>query len=343
MLFMAPRVHRDLFTRSRRLAPTVLAAGLALATLTACGSDEDPAGDGGRLDVVVSFYPLQYVTERIGGSGVTVVNLTKPGVEPHDLELSPRDTAAVADADLAVYLKGFQPAVDDAIASQAADKAFDVAAAARLTLTLDADHAEEDEHAGEEGEHASEEGDHAEHEGTLEAAGTDPHFWLDPTRLRDVAAAVRDRLLAAPGASRTDIEAGYAALAADLEALDAELKAGLANCASKELVTSHSAFGYLADRYGLRQLGIAGLSPEAEPDAATQARVADFVREHRVGTIYYETLVSPDVARTVADETGARTAVLDPIEGLSDSSAARDYLGLMRANLASLKAGQPCS
>lgn len=306
-----------------RLLAAALAAAAGLG-VSAC-SDGDATANGGRLDVVVSFYPLQYVTERLGGDHVTVVNLTKPGREPHDLEISPRDTAAVADAGLVVYLKGFQPAVDDVVAAQAEGKALDVAEAARLTRHLE----------GEGGDH--------EEEGGLAATGTDPHFWLDPTRLRDVAAQVRDRLIAADPTHRADIEAAYTSLAADLTALDDEFRTGLATCTNRDLVTSHSAFGYLAERYGLTQLGIAGLNPEAEPDPATQARVADFVREHRVGTIYYETLVSPDVARTVAGETGAKVAVLDPIEGLSDASAARDYLGLMRADLQALRAGQSCS
>ena len=120
------------------------------------------------------------------------------------------------------------------------------------------------------------------------------------------------------------------------------MKAGLATCTNKDVVTSHQAFGYLAQRYGFTQVGITGLSPEAEPDAKTIAKVTDFVRANKVTTIYYETLVSPAVAKTVAAETGAKTAVLDPIEGISDASAAQDYLGVMRANLAALRAGQPC-
>jgi zinc transport system substrate-binding protein len=107
-------------------------------------------------------------------------------------------------------------------------------------------------------------------------------------------------------------------------------------------VTSHAAFGYLARRYGLTQVGITGLAPDAEPSPADLARVSRLVRREGVRTVYYETLVSPDVARTVASETGARTAVLDPVEGLTKASAGRDYLGVMRSNLAALRVGQPC-
>jgi zinc transport system substrate-binding protein len=132
------------------------------------------------------------------------------------------------------------------------------------------------------------------------------------------------------------------ALAGELSELDDDIRAGLADCASSDLVTSHAAFGYLAQRYGLRQVGITGISPEAEPDPRSLAAVATFVREHHVSTIYSETLVSPAVARTVARETGATTAVLDPIEGLTNASAGRDYLQVMRSNLAVLRKGQGC-
>lgn len=314
---------------------TLLSSLLVVAVLglAACGSSSSetaggsggtgPSSDDGKLQLVASFYPLQYAAERVGGDGVTVANLTKPGAEPHDLELNPQDVAAVADADLVVYLSGFQPSVDDAVASEAGDRAFDAAPAARLDLTgVDEEHADE---------------------GTADEGTADPHFWLDPTRLADVGDALADRLAKADPDQADTFTANAAAFRKDLEALDAELEAGLSSCANTDIVTSHQAFGYLAQRYGLTQVGIAGLSPEAEPDAATIARVADFVTENKVATIYYETLVSPAVAETVAAETGAATAVLDPIEGISDASAAQDYLGVMRANLESLKAGQPCS
>ncbi|WP_088290188.1 metal ABC transporter solute-binding protein, Zn/Mn family [Kineosporia sp. A_224] len=311
-----------MFKKTAALSATLV----ALTTLAACGGSSSAGGTtsaaaGGKVAVVASFYPLQYAAQRVGGDAVSVTNLTKPGAEPHDLELSPKDVAAVADAGLVVYLSGFQPAVDEAVKTQAADTAFDAAGSARLDL----------------------EGVEEEHEGEAGHSATDPHFWLDPTRLADVADALAARLGQADPAQAATFTANAAALRKDLEALDSEMKAGLATCTNKDVVTSHQAFGYLAQRYGLTQVGITGLSPEAEPDAKTIAKVTDFVRANNVTTIYYETLVSPAVAKTVASEAGAKTAVLDPIEGISDASAAQDYLGVMRANLAALRAGQPCS
>ncbi len=154
----------------------------------------------------------------------------------------------------------------------------------------------------------------------------DPHFWLDPTRLADVADQVAQRLGEDDPDGAERFSANAAALRRDLEALDGELAAGLKDCENRSIVTSHNAFGYLADRFGLTQVGITGLTPDEEPTPADLAAVTRFVEDHDVKTIYYETLVSPAVAKTVAAETGAAIAVLDPIEGLSDASDGSDYL-----------------
>ena len=306
-----------------RAAGLIGVAVTAAAVLTACGSGDGPGGDG-RPVLVASFYPLQFVTQRIAGDRAEVTGLTPPGAEPHDLELEPKDVAAVSEADLVVYLKGFQPSVDEAVSGEAADAGVDVTPAARLDLAA-----------------APEEGDGG-HDGEAGAAGRDPHFWLDPTRLSAVAGVVAERLAAADGGGAATYRANAEKLQADLATLDGEFRAGLASCTSRDLVTSHQAFGYLAQQYGLTQVGITGVSPDAEPQPADLARVTDFVRQHQVRTIYHETLASPAIARTVAGETGAGTAVLDPLEGLTEDSDGGDYLAVMRSNLAHLREGQPC-
>lgn len=289
-------------------AVTALAAG-ALASalaLTACSQD----GADASPSVVVSFYPLQFVVENLVGDAATVTNLTAPGVEPHDLELTPQSVGDVADADLVVYLSGFQPAVDDAVDGQAT-AALDVADAADLSLTTTG--------------------------GTL-----DPHFWLDPNRLAAVADATATSLVDQGILDSDTATANLNALTDDLDRLDKEFSNGLADCTSRDLVTSHEAFGYLADTYDLTQVGITGLTPEAEPDPQDLAAVTAFVQENDVRTIYYETLVSPDVAETVARETGADVAVLDPLEGLAADAAGDDYLTVMATNLTTLRTGQDC-
>jgi zinc transport system substrate-binding protein len=305
------------------LLRSALALGVAL-LLAACGTGPTAGADragssaGGRVAVAVSFYPLQFVAQRVGGQHVDVRSLTKPGAEPHDLELTPRDVAALSRSDLVVYVKGFQPAVDQAVAANGPRGVLDAAPAAHLDLRYT-----------------------PLVEGRA-VPSVDPHFWLDPTRLASVAAALATRLEQVDPAHAPLYRSNLASLTRDLTALDRLLRTGLAGCAGSELVTSHNAFGYLARRYGLRQVGITGLSPDAEPDPGQLAQAATFVREHHVATIYYETLVSPAVARTVAAETGARADVLDPLEGLDDASAGADYLEVMRSNLSTLRKGQPC-
>lgn len=310
----------------RRTAVLLTLIMTLVATLAACGSD-DPGADGpaggaeGAVTVTASFYPLQWMAEQVGGSHVTVSNLTRPGAEPHDLELTPRDVAALGDADVVAYLSGFQPAVDDAVAESGAT-VFDAADATDLDLTFT----------------PIEEG--KQHDD--EAGAVDPHFWLDPTRLAEVADAFATTLSKQDPAHASDYKAGAKALDAKLRTLDADLEAGLASCTNQDLVTSHNAFGYLARRYGLTQVGITGLTPDAEPSAKQLAQVTEFVQDNDVRTIYFETLVSPAVAEAVASEAGVKTAVLDPLEGLNDDSQGDDYLEVMRSNLANLQKGQPC-
>ena len=310
--------------------PATAAVTAALLLLAGCGSDDGGSDGGDRLDVVAGFYPLEWAASRIGGDRIEVSSLTAPGAEPHDLELTPQDVAGISDADLLVYLGGFQSAVDEAAGSQAGDHAWDAAEAADLSLT-----AEEHEHEEGEEEHAEEE--HADGE-----ESADPHFWLDPTRLADVGDALADQLAEIDPDGAESYEQNAVALREDLEALDAEMTDGLTGCGVDTLVTSHDAFGYLASRYGFEVVGVTGLSPSTEPSADQLAEIADLVTERGVTTVYTETLVDPSIAETVAAEAGVRTAVLDPIEGLTDESAGDDYLAVMRADLATLQEGQAC-
>jgi zinc transport system substrate-binding protein len=273
---------------------TATASGLA-----ACGGGA--GSDSGRERVAASFYPLAYVAEQIGGPNVDVENLTPPGAEPHDLEVSPQDVADLRNAELVLLLgRGFQPQLEDAAGT--GDQVL------RLLDTPGLD---------------------------VHANG-DPHVWLDPVRYAKIVARI-GTVLGRPTAA--------ARLEQRLHDLDGEFRAGLAHCQRHEIVTSHEAFGYLAERYGLEQVAITGLTPESEPEPGKLQGVVDLVRERGVTTIYFETLISPRIAETVARDTGAETAVLDPIEGLTEDEAARgdDYFTLMRKNLAALREGLGCS
>lgn len=318
--------------RSRPLA----AAVAVVLSLSACGSsDTGSAADrttsldaGPPVRVSAAFYPLEFAVERIGGDRVEVTRLTPPGAEPHDLELSPRDVADLTKTSLVVYSRGFQPSVDAAI-TQSGSASLDVSTAADLSLAAPP---EDPAHEGE--------GHEAEAE---EQGGVDPHFWLDPVRYASVARAIATQLATIDPAGAATYEANVTSFTGDLDILDREFGAGTADCAITTLVTSHAAFGYLADRYGFTQVAIAGLSPEAEPSAAKLAQVSDLVRAQGVTTIYTETLVDPAFAETVAKTTGAALATLDPIEGLTDSSQGTDYFEVMRSNLSTLRTGQVCT
>jgi zinc transport system substrate-binding protein len=300
----------------------------ALLGLSACGAGASAStGGGSRVSAVASFYPLEYVLRAVGGDAVAVTDLTPAGAEPHDLELTPRDVAAVSDADLVVYAAGLQPAVEAAVAAQAPNRSLDASVpgrADRSYLPLDA------ELAG----------------ATSSPSGTqviDPHFWLDPTRLADVGDAVAARLSDLAPADAAGFSARATALRTTLQTLDSDFRGGLASCRSRIVVTGHDAFGYLADRYDLTQVGISGLSPDSEPRPADLARIAAYVAAHDVTTVFTETLASPAVTDAVAREAGVHTAVLDPVEGITSSSAGTDYVAVMEANLRSLRAGLRCS
>jgi zinc transport system substrate-binding protein len=276
-------------------------AGAALLA-TGCGGSGD--GAAGRTRVIAAFYPLALAAERVGDETMEVENLTPPGVEPHDLELSARDVERVRSADFVLYLGGgFQPALEEAV-DGARGKTVDLLEG--LALRPGA----EDE-------------------------GHDPHVWLDPIQF----AAVVDLIGEVLGRRRA-----AAQLESKLRTLDGAFRRGLADCERRVVVTSHAAFGYLTDRYGLEQIAITGLSPEAEPRPRELERVARDVRRSGATTVFFETLVSPRLAETVARETGARTAVLDPLEGLTEDELGRgeDYFSVMRANLGAMREALGC-
>ena len=284
----------------RRLLPVL---ALTFPLLAGCGG---PDAADGRTTVVTSFYPLQYVAQRIAGKHAEVVNLTQPGKEPHDVEMTVRQTAALVDADVAVYERGFQPAVDEAVDQSSLDRVVDVSGPARLT-------------------------------------GDDPHFWLDPTRLDAAATAVEKQLAQADPAHTADYRRNLAALRRDLTDLDDAFEQGLASCRVHTIVVSHDAFGYLGRRYGLEVVGINGLSPDAEPSPAHLRELQDLIRRDGITTVFSEELASPKFADSLAGDLGIRAEVLDPIEGLTDETADQDYLSLMRANLAALRKANQCS
>ncbi|MGC5052773.1 metal ABC transporter substrate-binding protein [Micromonospora sp. DT48] len=317
------------FRSTPRALVTAAAALLALTGVTACSNDGSVGADPQRVDVVAGFYPLQFLAERVGGDAVVVTNLARPGAEPHDLELNPRQVGQISEAELVLVLRGFQPAVDEAVERGAGDRVFDVATVAPLLDVTAGGHDHDGDDHGHEAEQVSD-------------GAKDPHVWLDPTRL----AAIGDKLAERLGTIDPDRAAEYTqratALRTELEQLDNEFTEGLKTCQRREIVVSHTAFGYLTSKYDLEQIGISGLTPEDEPSPRRLAAVAEEAREHQATTIFFETLVSPKVAETIAREVGARTAVLDPLEGMS-AEGDGDYFSVMRTNLRTLRTALSCS
>jgi zinc transport system substrate-binding protein len=297
--------------RRPRAAIAGVMAVVALALAIGLSGGGASAGGDGRIDVVASFFPLADAAARIGGRHVAVRNLTPPGTEPHDLELSTQAVDEIDGADLAVVLgDDFQPAVEDAARRRNG----------ATLVALDALH------------------------GRVHA--DDPHVWLDPARMVPIVDAIADRLARVDRAHARAYRARAARYDAQLRALDREYRDGLADCSSRVLVTSHDAFGYLADAFHLDARSVSGLSPDAEPDARKLGELADLARRKSVTTVFSEELVSPRVARTVAREAGGvRVEVLNPLEGLStrEQHAGARYLSVMRSNLRRLRRALSCS
>jgi zinc transport system substrate-binding protein len=294
-----------------------------LAALPGCTAG-DGMPDDGKVHVVASFYPLQYITQRIGGRYVDVMSLTKPGVEPHDLELTPRQTGILSDVDVVVYLKGLQPAVDEAVEQSDAEHVVQ----ATDYAPLEAHGTEVD---GVHGRTRPSKDDHS-----VEAGG-DPHIWLDPLRLAKVAEGVRKQLTAADPDHASAYRTGTAKLVEDLQGLDRQFREGLSGLGNRTFITSHAAFGYLAERYRLDEVAISGVDPESEPSPAHLADLHRTAKREKVGTIFFETLASPKTAETIAGDLHLKTAVLDPLESVRDPGK-DTYLTIMRRNLANLRA-----
>jgi len=290
-----------------------------LLLVTACGG----SASNGRLQVVTAIYPLAFLAEAVVGDLADVSTLVPPGVEPHDYELTPSQVASLRTATLAVYQAGVSAAIDQAFAQAFAPVLETGALVPRLAATGD-------------GHDDSGDDDHGH------GYGDDPHTWLDPGNMRVFAEAVGEAVASASPEHAEAYRANAAALDARLGALDEAYRAGLVGCERTAFLTTHAAFGYLAGAYGLRQLSIAGVTPDDEPSPARLAELARQARAEGLTTVFFEVLVSPDYANTLAADLGLRVDVLDPIEAITAESRGGDYVGVMESNLAALRTANGC-
>jgi zinc transport system substrate-binding protein len=306
----------------------VLCCMLILLAVSGCATARPASSSGprGELTIVTAFYPLQFVAQRVSGGHAAVMNLTHPGAEPHDLELTPRQVASLTTATLVIYERGFQPAVDEAVVQSENRQVIDTTTIVPLRpLAVGSDDLDTGQWTGD---------DHP---------ALDPHVWLDPTALGRIARVVQQRLSSIDPDHATDYARNAATLNRQLRSLDRSFRSGLAQCVRTEFMTTHAAFGYLAQRYHLTQIAISGLNPDAEPSPARIAEVQRLAQDHGLTTIFSETLVSPAVAQAIAGDLGLVTDVLDPIEGITDQSRGQDYLSVMSSNLAALRKAGGCS
>ncbi|SFI58458.1 zinc transport system substrate-binding protein [Paenibacillus sp. UNC496MF] len=308
-----------MFIRKRWLSTAAAAVSLFLLAFFAAGCGS--AGQGklvaGKLNVVTSFYPLYFLAQSIGGADANVINMIPAGVEPHDWTPKSRDLDTASKAQLFLYNgAGLEGWVDDFLQGLPGDSKL-VTVEASEGITLLPGNPED---------------------GETDSSHVDPHTWVSPKSMLIMAKTVADRFAQADPAHQAAYEANYGALKEKLEALDREYRARLAAVKNKDIVTSHQAFGYLARDYGLRQVAIMGLSPDAEPKARDLLRISKFVKANGIKTIFFEELVSDEIAKTLAREAKVSTTVLNPLEGLTPKQASKgeDYFSLMRANLQNL-------
>lgn len=294
-----------------RLLAVLALALVALPALSGCSSDTGPTPD-----VMATFYPLTFLAQRIGGNDVTVASIVKQGVEPHDYEPTPADVNAITDAKLVVVQgAGFETWIANV------NPHTQVRATAGINLT---ENPSQDER------------------GTLP---NDPHTWMDPVLYAKMARTVENAMAKTFPDKALAMHQRGDLLVAAIDALDAEFRAGLAHCQKHAIITGHAAFGYMASQYGFEQIPIAGLDPESEPDSATINYVIEEARSRNITIIFFEDLVSPALANTIANEVHAETRVLSPIEAIPEASVAAgaDYFSVQRANLHNLRDAMACT
>jgi len=313
-------------------ATLMLAAGMSACSALKGESSSDASAPhtiapGKTLTVSTSFYPIQYLAESIGGKLVKVSTVTPSNVEPHDFELSGKETAELGKADIIAYVPGFQPSLDKAVKEVGSGPTVvDLSKPANLV-----------HHEGVEEEH--EHGEEATDGASANDGDLDPHFWLDPDRMVKVAEALEASFAKIDPANANDYKAGLDKLKTALTGVDNQYKQGLTSCQHKTFITSHAAFGYMAERYGLTQASISGIDPETEPSPAEMANIKSVVEKTGVKTIFTEELVSDAPAKAIAAETGAETSVLSPLESKPERG---DYTDAMTTNLERLKSAMVC-
>jgi len=311
-----------------RMIPIAKIALFAVLVASCSGTTSSTLSE--PVTVAASFYPIEEIVRQVGGTHVNVVELTPSGQGAHDVQLTAKQLNVLSSASAVFYISdGFQPDVEKAVASLPGS-VIPVDLLQSVTL-LDVV--------------AQLDGTEGETDGEVLASGKDPHVWLDPANMIAMTTAVADALSQLSPEFSAQFNAAAKLYVAELQSLGTEIDTELDTCESRVLVTSHRAFAYLAKRANLRQVAIAGVNPEEEPSAKNLEVIADFAKTNVVSTIFFETLLPADLAKTLADKVGATADLLDPIEGISsaDIAAGASYVSIQRDNLSRIVKGLRCS
>lgn len=300
------------------IASVALVAVIAIGIFFTINRTAADNQDGSKLQVTATYYPLYDFAKNVGGNKVQVTNQTPAGAEPHDYEPSPKAVAAAQESAVFVYNGGHMEPWAEAFVSDYKNVAVKASQGINLLPAEDEEHPDEQVQ--------------------------DPHFWLDPVLAQQIVNNIRDGLSNADPANKAYYAQNAREYNAKLARLDADFASGLETCTSRTVISSHDAFSYLGKRYSITVASIAGISPEEEPSAAKLAELSKLAKDQNIQYVFFESLVSPRLADTIATETGAKTLVFDPIEGLleADQEQGKDYINVQRENLKNLRLALAC-
>lgn len=312
---------------------TIVSIALLSSLLASCGM---PAEEGAGLRVSATFYPLAHFAQQVSGPDAVVIQVAPAGVEPHDFEPTPKDVSSLLSSDILIVNGAGVDAWAEELEREFTEKGGSFLLMEEALDLLPAE--EEDDH-----EESEEEG-HGEEEDDHEHGPLDPHVWLDPSLASRQVDLIAQTLSARDPANADAYARRANDYRAELETLDRRFAEGLKECEDRTVVVAHDAFRYLGRRYGLEMVAIAGMSPDEEPSPKQVAQLVEIAREKGVTTVFFETLASPKLAETLAGEIDARTAVLNPLEGLTpdEAAAGKTYLSVMEENLSALRTALRC-
>jgi zinc transport system substrate-binding protein len=332
--YMILKIFRFEFKAGLKVVVSLIMILVLLTGTTACAQSPEEGADE-KLRVVASFYPMYDFALKIGGEQINLKNLVPGGAEPHSWEPEAADLISLEQADVFIYNgAGMEHWVEPVLAALQNKELIVVETTAELDLIAGHDH-ESDDSDHKEGSDADQAGEVDEHENEE----FDPHVWLDPMLAKQQMNSIKEALIKADPDNTEYYKDNYDRTAVQLDELDREYHEALANVTGRDIIVAHAAYGYLAEAYDLNQIAISGLSPEQEPDPARMAEIIEFAEKSNIKVIFFEELVSPKVAETIAEATGAETAVLSPLGGLTEQQLAQgeDYFTVMRRNLEALK------